>query len=132
MAASDPVPCYYTGQNYRWEPAAEILTRGRARELKKAKLGAFVENGKIFIFFKTAVIAIAENVWDGPIGVGNLLPFSKAHNYGDKLHYEMPMAGDRTAYARHRRKEIHVSSRVLFSQPGIQWASYMRSSAIAG
>lgn len=32
--------------------------------------------------------------WDGPLGVGNLLPFARLHNYGDKLHYEMPMAND--------------------------------------
>jgi hypothetical protein len=131
MAATDLVPCFYTGQDFRWERPAELRTRAELHGLKKEKLGRFDQNGRIFIFFQK-IAEWAEQWWDGPIGVGNVLPFSKAHNYGDKLHYEMPMAGDRTAYARHRRKEIHVSSRVLFSQPGIQWASYMRSSAIAG
>jgi hypothetical protein len=53
-------------------------------------------------------------LWDGPLGRGNLLPFAKAHNYGDLLHYEMPMAGDRTPYARSRRRAISVSSRSFF------------------
>jgi hypothetical protein len=56
---------------------------------------------------------------DGPIGVGNVLPFARLHNYGDKLHYEMPMAGDRTCFARHRPRNIRVSSRSLFSKQAI-------------
>jgi hypothetical protein len=32
--------------------------------------------------------------WDGPLGRGNVLPFAKSNNYGDKLHYEIPMAND--------------------------------------
>lgn len=51
---------------------------------------------------------------DGPLGVGNLLPFSKPHCYGDKLHYETPMAGDRSIFARHHRKLLHPSSRSFF------------------
>jgi hypothetical protein len=125
MAATDLVPCFYTGQNFRWEQPAELRTRTECHRLKKFKLGRFDQNGKIFLFFK-AIVNAAKLVWDGPIGVGNVLPFAKAHNYGDKLHYEMPMAGDRTAFARSRRKEINVSSRVLFSQPGMQWANYVR------
>jgi hypothetical protein len=126
MPANDPVPCFYTGQNYRWEKPAKVLPRSEVRKLKSWGEGKFIENGKIFLFAKSIVVAIAEKVWDGPLGVGNLLPFAKAHNYGDKLHYEMPMAGDRTAYARSFRKELHPSSRALFNQPGIQWASYLR------
>ena len=49
---------------------------------------------------------------------------------GAKLHYELPPAGDRTPYQRSRRKLIKVSSRPVFSQPGVQWANYV-SSAIA-
>lgn len=52
---------------------------------------------------------------NGPLGVGNVLPFSKPHCYGDKLHYEMPMAGDRSIFARHYRKLIYPSSRSMFN-----------------
>ena len=69
-------------------------------------------------------------LFDGPLGVGNLLPFAKPRCDGAKLHYELPPAGDRTPYQRSRRKLIKVSSRGVFSQPGVQWANYV-SSAIA-
>jgi hypothetical protein len=55
-------------------------------------------------------------LWDGPLGRGNILPFARIRNYGDLLHYEIPMAGDRTCFARHRRRVIRVSSRSLFSK----------------
>jgi hypothetical protein len=54
--------------------------------------------------------------FDGPIGVGNLIPFVKPHSSGDRLHYEIPHAGDRSIFARHRRRLIRVSSRNLFSK----------------
>lgn len=118
MAATDLVPCFYTGQDYRWEKPAKVLLRSEVRELKKAKIGYFVENGKIFLFFN-AMLHAAKKVWDevrdGPLGRGNILPFARLHNHGDKLHYEVPMAGDRSVYARHRRKLIHPSSRSLFN-----------------
>src|SRR5580692_7427138 len=98
MAATDLVPCFYTGQNYRWEKPADIKPRSEVRRLKNLKLGKFIENGKIFLFSKTAFVLIKENVWDGPLGVGNLLPFARPHNYGEKLHYEIPMAGDRGVF----------------------------------
>ena len=115
MAASDPVPCYYTGQNYRWEKPAKILTRGEARKLKNWKEGKFVENGKIFLFFKSIVNAV-KTTWDGPLGRGLLIPFSKKRTTGDKLHYETAMAGDGNwvdGYTPRRR--VYVSSRSLFS-----------------
>jgi len=62
--------------------------------------------------------------WDGPLGRGNVLPFAKPRSSGDKLHYEMPMAGDRTAWLRSRRSPVSLSGRVSFSQPGIQWQNY--------
>lgn len=93
MAASDPVPCFYKGQNYRWERPAEICTRAKVREYKNQKRGVFVENGKIFLFFKSLQEAV-QGFWDGPTGVGNLLPFAKPNNLGDKLHYAVPMAND--------------------------------------
>jgi len=61
-----------------------------------------------------------------PLQFGALLPFSKPHCYGDKLHYQIPLAGDRSAFARSRRRAINVSSRFLFSQPGMQWMNYVR------
>jgi hypothetical protein len=61
--------------------------------------------------------------YDGPLGCGNLLPF------GDRranplipphaMHYEMPHAGDRGTFARHRRKRIRVSGRI---QPEFRFA----------
>lgn len=124
MAATDLVPCFYTGQNFRWEQPAEFRMRAELHKLKKLKLGRFDQNGKIFLFFK-AIEQAAKRLWDGPLGVGNVLPFSKAHNYGDKLHYQVPMAGDRTS--RFDRRMIQVSSRPKFSQPGVQWRGYLRS-----
>lgn len=124
MPSTDLVPCFYTGQRRAIERPAKLLPRSEVHQLKTAKLGKFVDNGKVFLFFK-AIKEAAKLLWDGPIGIGNVLPFARAHNYGDKLHYEMPMAGDRTVFARHRRREISVSTRVLFSQPGMQWANYV-------
>lgn len=74
---------------------------------------------------RDAVQAVIDRImfWDGPLGVGNLLPFARLHNYGDKLHYEMPMAGD-VGMRRHglyrrddeiRSHTIPVSSRSLFN-----------------
>jgi hypothetical protein len=134
MPATDQVPCFYTGQDYRWERPAKIRTRAEVRKFRDAKLGEFREGGRVFLFFKS--IATAEqsiDFWDKiPLGVGNLLPFAKPHSNGDKLHYEMPRAGDRglrrhNLYRRRDRhgklcldsKQIHVSSRSLFSQQTI-------------
>ena len=113
MPATDLVPCFYTGQLRAVERPAEFRPRAELHELKKAKLGKFVDNGKVFLFFKAIKEAILK-LWDGPLGVGNLLPFSKPHCYGDKLHYETPMAGDRSIFARHHRKLLHPSSRSFF------------------
>lgn len=52
------------------------------------------------------------------IGLSALIPFGRVLNpmlAPDKLHYEIPRAGDRTPYARSRRRLIHVSSRSFFS-----------------
>jgi hypothetical protein len=117
MATTDLVPCFYTGQNFRWEKPAEIRTRADCHLQKKLKLGRFDQNGKIFLFYK-AIVNAAKSVWDGPVGIGNLLPFAKRSS-GDKLHYETPMAGDRSIFARHRRHIIHVSHRSLFSRQAL-------------
>ena len=70
---------------------------------------------------------------DGPLGIGNLLPFAKPHCDGSKLHYEIPMAGDKSLLHRYRlsRREddmgisrlqtrtLHVSSCNLFRHQAI-------------
>ena len=115
MAITDLVPCFYTGQNYRWEKPAKLLPRFELHEIKRMKLGKFIENGKVFLFLKQ-VIEVIRTPWnDGPLGRGNLIPFVKPHTSGDKLHYECPMAGDRGIFARHHRRFIRVSSRSLFN-----------------
>jgi hypothetical protein len=126
MAATDLVPCFYTGQNFRWEKPAEFRVRAELHRLKKLKLGRFDDHGKIFLFFK-AIAAKAKTLWDGPLGRGLLVPFSKPKSYGDKLHYECAMAGDGSWLRGYRpRREIEVSPRSKFSQPGIQWRGYVR------
>jgi|SRR3984957_11430632 len=92
MAATDLVPCFYTGQDYRWERPAKLEVRSRVRELKDANLGKFVENGKFFLLFKTIVQATTR-AYNGPLGRGNLLPFAR-RTTGEPLHYSIPMAGD--------------------------------------
>lgn len=132
MAATDLVPCFYTGQDYRWERPAKVLTRADVRQLKTIKIGKFVESGKVFIFFKRLTHEEAIGFWDGPLGRGNILPFARPHNYGEKLHYEMPRAGDKgmRRHGLYRRrdnhgvvqvhsKEISVSSRNLFCRQPI-------------
>jgi hypothetical protein len=118
MRDIDQVPCYFAGDLREARLPAEIRPRAELHRLKKAKLGRFVDRGKAFQFnvFKEEL----------PLGLGNVLPFARLKNHGDKLHYETPMAGDRTAYARSHGRNIRVSSRVLFSQPGIQWQNYAR------
>ena len=57
------------------------------------------------------------------IGLNALIPFGRVLNpmiAPQKLHYEIPHAGDRTCFARHRRHSIRVSSRSLFSLQLIQ------------
>lgn len=48
----------------------------------------------------------------GMVSSGTVLAFIRTHCQGDKLHYEIPHAGDRGLVARHRRTLIRVSSRV--------------------
>jgi hypothetical protein len=93
MAATDLVPCFYTGQNYYVDPPAQRLMRSEVREMKRQKLGEFRENGKIFLFFK-AIIERAKQVWDGVLGRGNALPFSRSTD-GRPFHYEIPHANDK-------------------------------------
>lgn len=52
---------------------------------------------------------------NGAVGCGNLIPFGSPRTTGDPFHYEIPHAGDRSCFARHRRKLIHVSGRPRFN-----------------
>jgi hypothetical protein len=65
--------------------------------------------------------------YDGLIGIGNLIPFARIHSLGEKLHYEIPHAGDKgmrrhNLYSRRdeagilqlKSKTLRVSSRNLF------------------
>ena len=90
------------------ERPAQLKLRAEVREYKKQLLGKFQEHGKVFVFFAQ----VKKIFIDGVLGVGNLLPFAKPRSTGDKLHYEMPMAGHRTAYQRaglHREEEQRKS-----------------------
>jgi hypothetical protein len=59
------------------------------------------------------------------VGRSNLIPFGRSPSpwcAPKPLHYEIPMAGDRTCFARHRRKLISVSCRSFFRHqvlPGV-------------
>jgi hypothetical protein len=43
------------------------------------------------------------------VSARSILAFIKTHNQGDKLHYEIPMAGDGSAFARHRPRNFFAS-----------------------
>lgn len=118
MASTDSVPCYYTGQRVGVDPPAESRPRHEVREFKRQKLGKFVASGKFFLFFKRA-IAKAKRLWDGPLGVGNALPFSPRTDPTKHFHYEVPPAGD-VGLWRHFRKRIRVSARPQ-SHLAAQW-----------
>jgi hypothetical protein len=60
------------------------------------------------------------------VGLSALIPFGRLLNpmiAPQKLHYEIPHAGDRSCFARHRRHSIRVSSRSLFSRQVLPLAS---------
>lgn len=112
MAATDLVPCFYTGQDYRWERPAKLEMRLRVRQWKDEKLGKFIENGKAFLFSKTIIQAAPP--CNGPLGRGNLLPFAR-RTTGEPLHYSVPMAGD-VGIRLHQRTLIQASGRNLFAR----------------
>jgi hypothetical protein len=56
--------------------------------------------------------------WDGPLGIGNVLPFSPPTDPGKHRHYKIPHAGD-VGLRRHNRKLIRVSGRSMFSRQPI-------------
>jgi hypothetical protein len=97
MSSSQTVPCFYTGQDDSWETPARTVNRDQARQMKTDKLGKFENHGRTFRLFQT-LAEKAEHFWDGPFGIGNLLPFSKHQNkdkHPEKLHYPVPACGAR-------------------------------------
>jgi len=118
MAATDLVPCFYTGQDYRIERPADVLTRAEVRELKAQKRGMFIESGKIFLFSEKRQKG-GQPFFDGWLGRGNILPFARVSNpicKPETINYPVPMAGDAGCFSRHRRRLIHVSGRSKFPQ----------------
>ena len=125
MPATDLVPCFYTGQDSRWESPAEFRARAELHKLKKQKLGRFDQNGKIFLFFQKIAQHVSR-LWNVTPSANNLLHFVKTNCYGDKLHYETPMFGDNDLLHRfgmyfdaekqqYVTRTISVSSRSLFN-----------------
>lgn len=103
MQKSDKVPVFMTGMDTSWEKPAQIVTRGEARELKDQLLGKFENHGQTFRLFQTIKEALATYV-DGPMGIGNLLPWAKVQNPNmapEHLHYRIPAVADRAAHFGH-------------------------------
>ncbi len=122
MPATDLVPCFYTGQDFRWEQPAEFRLRGDLHRIKKFKIGRFDQDGKIFLFFKRIETA-ARDMFYVPMSAKSILFFLKTRTDGTPLHYEMPHAND-VGMRRHglyrrddeiRSHTISVSSRSLFN-----------------
>jgi hypothetical protein len=130
MALRDLVPCYYTGQRVGIEPPAEERSRLEVRELKRQKLGMFVANGKFFLFFK-AIARKVVRLFDGPLGTGNAMPFSRRTDPGQHFHYDIPHAGDIGLW-RHNRKRIRVSARSRHSTELLPTGIPAASRALAG
>lgn len=118
MPATDLVPCFYTGQDFRWEQPAEFRLRAELHRIKKLKVGRFDQDGKIFLFARR-IEAAARDMFSVPVSAKTILLFLKTRTDGAPLHYEIPHAGDRSIFARHHRHLIHVSSRSKFSVQAI-------------
>jgi hypothetical protein len=121
MPPTDLVPCFYAGQ-HRWSsPPAKLLSRAALHIQKALKLGQFVDNGRAFQFSKLHTQNVCAT-FDGPLGIGNLLPFARMKNLGEKLHYECAMAGDGNwvdGYTPRRLWSYSVSNRSKFNLQSI-------------
>lgn len=107
---TDLVPCFYMGQNFRVDEPAERTARAIVREYKAKGRGKFVDSGRAFLFHaRGACRSEAPRV---KASARTILHYMKTNCYGDKLHYEIPRAGDAGPFARHRRKFIRVSGRL--------------------
>jgi hypothetical protein len=103
MSKSNEVPCYLTGQDSSWEKPIQVVSRADARGLKKLQLGKFENHGQTFRLYQIVAETVKAFI-DGPLGVGNLLPWSKVQNYPqhpERLHYSTPACADRGAHFGH-------------------------------
>jgi hypothetical protein len=114
MPATDLVPCFYTGQDFRWEQPAEFRLRSELHRIKKLKIGRFDQDGRIFLFARR-IEAAARDIFSVPVSAKTVLTFLKTRTDGAKLHYEMPPAGYSYWHNRFERPYISVSSRSLFN-----------------
>ena len=92
MASSDVVRCFYTGQDSRCTKPVMLVSRNEAREFKLQGRGRFDDNGKIFRFSQM----VRKVLWDGPFGIGNVLPFTRVQNKlraPDSINYPIPCVG---------------------------------------
>lgn len=92
------------------------VSKNAAAYLVRKVLAAWVPGRRVIQKLSQKSPEIAEQIYrevvrwiDGPLGVGNVLPFSRQSD-GGRLHYEMPHAGDIGLW-RHLRKRISVSAR---------------------
>src|SRR5712691_728707 len=53
MSKIDLVPCFYREQDFTWEQPAKILTRAEVRELKRQRIGKFMNHGRAFRLFQS-------------------------------------------------------------------------------
>ena len=92
---------------------------------KRSYVVALLTNGTAVLIdpknFKAGVQLLAkprpESIVES-IGLSNLIPFSRTQNRllkPDSINYPIPMSGDRTCFARHRRLLIRVSGRSQFA-----------------
>jgi len=102
----DLVNCFYTGQDYRVEKPAEVAARAKVREYKRMKIGKFIESGKVFLFFARLRAKPEQSFRPS---ARTVLCYLKTNNNGDKLHYEIPMAGDRSVFDRHRPRNYFAT-----------------------
>lgn len=94
MPKTDLVPCFYLEQDETWETPAYLRLRSEVHQLKQAKLGKFINHGTAFRLFKNQTAAVRQSYFEGPLGIGNLLPFSRIPNGTEKHHYPVPACGD--------------------------------------
>ena len=116
---SVPKPVGVLGVNQLWSEkpyrhikTVEALTGCRTRRYRRVN--------------SVLVQEIAAPSTDGPLGVGQAIPFSRVSNpivAPSKLHYEIPRAGDRGIEARHRRPLLHPSRRVAKEITDLGWLS---------
>ena len=105
LGADEPenaVPHVYISKNH----ANTLLRRLEAVPLRSKLI-------KLVQVAARQAMELARALWDGPLGVGNALPFSRQSD-GSRLHYEIPHAGDKGLW-RHNRKQIRVSGRSQFA-----------------